>query len=51
MSRLLLLSVFFLVSSFANAEHEIHKLNENVEHKTQVMVLGSLHPDSYTQIF
>jgi hypothetical protein len=43
MSRLLLLSVFFLVSSFANAEHEIHKLNENVEHKTQVMVLGSLH--------
>jgi hypothetical protein len=35
--------VFFLVSSFANAEHEIHKLNENVEHKTQVMVLGSLH--------
>ncbi|UCX05154.1 DUF5694 domain-containing protein [Shewanella glacialimarina] len=46
MLRFFLLSLFIFISDFANADQDIHKLNEKVKHKTQVMIFGSIHLNS-----
>lgn len=43
MLRLFLLSMFFFTSNFVNAGQDIHKLNQKVKHKTEVMIFGSIH--------